>query len=78
MTTKQVQGKVVEPNNVPKLEIRLTQSWTEFIRFCQAEAPYSDVTVKIVNGNPTKLISFKRDVRFDRKETIPYTFNEES
>lgn len=62
---------------VPGTEIRVTIPWLNLIVFCQDEVPYGEVTVKIVNGQPTLLVRSQRDIRFDKDDTIPKKYNED-
>ena len=59
---------------VPGLEIRISESWVRFVRFCQTRVPNGDIKIKVVNAQPTKLLEVKPDVRFDKEETIPIDF----
>lgn len=56
---------------IPELEIRISESWINLINWCQMQAPFSDVEVRIVNGQPTDLLACKPKVRFDKQPTIP-------
>ena len=52
-------------------EARVTPAWLRFILFCQKEIPHGEVKVQIVSGEPTKLIDFKRAIRFDKEGSVP-------
>ncbi len=56
---------------VPELEIRISQSWINLISYCQEKFPYGDLTVRIVNAQPTDLLESRPRVRFDKVSTIP-------
>ena len=57
--------------NASPVEIHITDAWMRFIRYCQQQFPHGELSVKIVAGEPTFLMSAKPVVRFDRPETIP-------
>jgi hypothetical protein len=46
------------------------------VQWIRTTAPFCTATVKFVNGEPTALISVKKDVRFDKETTIPLNFEE--
>ena len=56
---------------IPDLEIRITPAWIRFIRFCQVSFPHGDVTIRVVNAQPTDLLEKKPKIRFDKETTIP-------
>ena len=58
-------------NSSPLVEIHVTEAWIRLIRFCQSDLPHGEITIKVVNSEPTTLIGFKRSIRFDKPETIP-------
>ena len=49
--------------------IRVNDAWKRLIFFCQRSVPHGDVTIRLVNGSPTDLLSLKRKIRFDRPLT---------
>jgi len=53
-----------ESTEIP-LVVPITDSWKRFILWANANIPHGDITVRIVNGSPTDLLSFKPRVRFD-------------
>jgi len=55
---------------VPELEVRVSESWIRFVRWCQTEMPYGRVTVQIVNAQPTRMVDHKPDVRFDKEQPV--------
>ncbi len=56
-------------------DVRAPLSWIRFVRFCQLEIPFGTVGVRLVAGQPTILLKSKREVRFDKMETIPEIFD---
>ena len=56
---------------IPELEIRVPESWINLVSWCQTQAPYADIGVRIVNGQPTDLLSCTPKVRFDKQTSIP-------
>ena len=54
---------------IPEMEIRVTPSWVRLIRFCQVDVQHGDIKVKIVNAQPTKLLDYSREIRFDKEMT---------
>ena len=49
----------------------ITKSWRRFIFYCLTVIPHGEVTVKIVNAQPTNLISANPLVRFDKDDPLP-------
>ena len=56
---------------VPELEVRVHESWINLVNWCQTQAPYADIELRIVNGQPTELLSCKPKVRFDKQTSVP-------
>jgi len=56
---------------IPETNIMISQAWLNLITHCQDSFPYGDMTVRIVNAQPTELIDEKPKIRFDKKATIP-------
>jgi len=58
-------------------DARITPAWLRFILHCQrphpSGMPHGEVTVKIVNGEPTRRISDKPDLRFDRSGDLDFS-----
>ena len=52
-------------------QIKISDAWIRFIKYCQQRLPYGDIKVRIVNGEPTDLLEEKEKIRFDRETTIP-------
>jgi len=48
-------------------EVVVSPSWIRFIRFCKTKVPNGDIKIKIVNGEPTRLLEKKEDIRFDKE-----------
>ncbi len=57
--------------DMPVVEIRVSKPWLRFIYYCQKTVPNGDVGVKIVKGQPSKLSTAMRDIRFDRDYDFP-------
>jgi len=60
---------------LPEIEVRVSPAWIRFIQYCKVEAPHAEVKIQIANGQPTKLIDIKKNIRFDRENTIPLVFD---
>lgn len=56
---------------IPELNIRVSMAWLNLITYCQGSFPYGDITVRIVNCQPSHLVSQKPVIRFDKQNTIP-------
>jgi len=56
---------------IAELDIRVHESWINLINWCQQNAPYADIELRIVNGQPTDLLSCKPKVRFDKQASLP-------
>ena len=52
-------------------DVRISQTWANFILFIQREVPFGEVKIKLVGGEPVKLLTKTRDIRFDKVETLP-------
>lgn len=44
----------------------INDSWIRLIKFCQEQLPYGELTIKVVAGSPTVLVSAKPSIRFDK------------
>ena len=53
-------------------EVKLTDSWKRLILYCHHVLPHGEITLRIVNGEPTELLGEKKKIRFD-KERLPLT-----
>lgn len=53
-----------------KARVRVSDAWIRLIMFTQRTVPHGDITVRIVNGEPTLLVAAKRRVRFDKPSDI--------
>ena len=56
---------------IPELDVRITEPWVNLINWCQTNAPYADIEVRLVNGQPTELIQCKPKIRFDKQKSLP-------
>ena len=56
-----------------QVEINVTDAWIRFIRYCKIKIPHGEVTIRIVNGEPQKLVSATPNIRFDKQSTLPST-----
>ena len=56
---------------IPDIEIRIHESWINLVRYCQDKFPYGDITIRIVDAQPTDLLDQKPKMRFDKPATIP-------
>ncbi len=45
--------------------IKVSDAWRRLIVYCETKLPFGDLTIKIVNGEPTSLVDFKPNIRFD-------------
>lgn len=54
-----------------EVDVRIPGSWVRFISYCQTEIPHGDMKIKVVNGQPVKLLESKPDIRFDKDSAIP-------
>lgn len=52
-------------------EIGITIAWVNYIKFVRNQVPFGDVKVKMDHGEPTKLLDWNREVRFDKPATLP-------
>ena len=68
-----MKSSTIEPEFV---EMRVSRNWIRFISFCRDQCPHGNVNVRILNGEPTKLVDVKREIRFDKSETIPVNFSD--
>lgn len=55
-------------------DLIISDAWGRFVLFCKREAPYADVKIRLVGGEPTELLEVKKKVRFDKEPTIPSEF----
>ena len=68
--TKKATAKKKTPPTMDMVDVRISRAWLKFIMWCQNESPFSDVSVQIVNGQPTKLLQRIPDVRFDKDQEL--------
>lgn len=52
----------------------ISEAWRNLILFCQEKAPHCDIAFKVVEGQPTELISLKPRIRFDKRGSVPNLF----
>ena len=45
--------------------MKVSDAWKRLIRYCETQLPFGELTIKIVNGEPTSLVDFKPNIRFD-------------
>lgn len=60
---------------VPELDVRVPESWVRLVRWCQVAFPNGDIKIKIVNSQPTKLLEYKPDIRFDKEPSVTSTIS---
>ena len=65
--TKQIKKEVL----VPEVEVRISESWINFIQWCRVNIPHGQVCVELNNGEPGNLIHdhTKVKVNFSKKST---------
>ena len=51
---------------VPELEVRISQSWVNLIKYCQESLPYGSMKIEVNNGQPGKKVKEKPSIRFDK------------
>lgn len=71
---KQAQTLETEVSPDEILQLKVSRSWIRFIIFCRTEAPHSELRFKVVNGEPTNLLECKKNIRFDKEDSIPINF----
>ena len=54
-----------------QVEIKVTEAWVRLIHDCLTIYPNGDLRVKIVNSEPTVLLDWKPNVRFDKPRKRP-------
>jgi hypothetical protein len=67
----------IPEKELPVVEIRVSKAWIRFIQYCKTSFPFGNITVKIVNGQPTRRIHAEPDIRFDKENTFPSNFEDE-
>ena len=61
------------PNKAKKPQnIKLTEAWKRFILYCQLVCQHGEVRIEIKAGEPRQLLEAKRDIRFDKEETVDF------
>ena len=56
---------------IPELNVKISEPWVNLISWCQTTCPHGTIELKIVNGLPTDLISWKPKIMFDKPSSIP-------
>lgn len=51
-------------------DIRITDAWKAFIAFAHLYCPFGEITVKVVNGEPSQMVNHTRDIDFRKRETF--------
>lgn len=72
MTTATKSGKKKsEPKEnwyvVPDIELRVHESWVNLIVYTAMNLPFGDLEIEINNGQPTKRLKEKPNIRFDKQ-----------
>lgn len=70
---KQVENGEEDVYIVPELNVRVSKAWINLVHYCQTKFPYGDLTIRLVNAQPTELLDKKPKIRFDKELTIPVT-----
>jgi len=52
-------------------DVKISQTWANFMLFVQREVPFGDIKIRIVNGEPVEPLEWRRKIRFDKVETLP-------
>ena len=45
--------------------VKVSNAWKRLIFYCQNQLPFGELTLRVVNSEPTALIDFKPNNRFD-------------
>lgn len=72
-----MKNEKIEEKELPEIEVNVSKSWIRLIRFCQTSFPFGDLTIRIVNAQPTELVEKKPKIRFDKEASIPISFDGE-
>ena len=56
---------MAEPTEEELRRLTLSLAWRRLIFYCQNQLPFGEITVRVVNAEPTALLDFKPNVRFD-------------
>ena len=51
---------------VPEIEVKVHESWTTLIQYCQTHIPFGTIKVEIKNAQPVKRLKEIPDIRFDK------------
>ena len=50
----------------------LTPTWQNFINFLDTDFRDGELTIRVVGGQPIKVVGGKRDIRFDKERISPH------
>jgi len=56
---------------IQSLDIRIPKPWIDMVQWCQQYLISGRMTFRLVDSQPTELLSVKQTVNFSRPETIP-------
>mgnify|MGYP001572494347 CR=1 FL=1 len=59
------QAEKSEPVLLPEIEVRVSESWINFIQWCKINVPHGQVCFKINNGEPGDLVNDYTKVRIN-------------
>ena len=61
-------GRCIMPKGTQEAPVRVpvSDSWKRLILWVGDNLPHGELTVRIVEGSPTDLVSFNQKIRFDR------------
>ena len=54
---------------IEMVHVRVSRPWIELIAFCLSEVQHGDIKVKIVNGQPGKVLDFNREIDCLKRKT---------
>lgn len=60
---------MVDPSEEELKRLTMSLAWRRLIAYCQTQLPYGELSIRVVNAEPTVLIDVRPSVRFD----IPLT-----
>lgn len=53
------------------MELKISTAWANLMLYARTEIRHGQIKIKIVNGQPTELLEEKKNVRFDKPDTLP-------
>ena len=56
---------------IQSLDMRISKVWIDLVYWCQTSFNYGTLGFRVVNGQPTDLLSVDQKVDFSKPETIP-------